>query len=115
MWGLLLGVRLARQLGLSWIVFELDSQVVVDTVRSGTTRLSYLNPLLQEILLLLQEPGWRVSVTHVFCEANRCADVLARRGLSASSFDFSVVDTVYPLLGIVLADDARGTALPWLA
>lgn len=24
MWGLLLGVRLARQLGLSWIVFELD-------------------------------------------------------------------------------------------
>lgn len=28
------------------------------------------------------------------------------------SFDFSVVDTVFPLLGIVLADDARGIALP---
>lgn len=87
LWGLRLGLNLARQLGLSWVIFELDLKVVVDMIHSGGSSLAYLNPLMQEITSLLRDPGWRVSVQHVYHEANRGADFLAKQGHSATSFD----------------------------
>lgn len=76
LWGLRLGIKLAKQIGLSWVIFEMDSQVVVDLIKSGGSTLAYLSPLLQEqeVISLLCEPCWQASVTHVYLEANWCAE-----------------------------------------
>lgn len=107
-----LGIKLARQLGLHWVIFELDSKVVVDMINSGSSRLAYLNPLTQDILSLLRDLSWCTSVVHTYREGNRGADFMARQGVSASTFDWVVVDYVCHSLGIILADDVRGSVLP---
>lgn len=106
LWGLRRGIDLAKQLNLSWVIFELDSKVVVDMVKAGGSAVVYLNPLIQEIGALLNHPCWRVSFVHAYREANRCADFLARKGHLAPSFDWVLVDVVCPMLGLLLADDA---------
>lgn len=86
---------------LSWVIFELDSKVMVDIINPGGSRLAYFNPLMQEILSLLRVPSWRTSVVHTYREGSRGAKFLARKGLSAYSFDWVVADTVCPLLAFV--------------
>lgn len=83
----------------------------MDTINCRST-LAYLDPLLNEIFLFLCDPSWRVVVVHVFREANRCADFLVRKGQLASSFELEIVESISPLLGILLADDVRGSVLP---
>lgn len=69
LWALRLGINLARELALSRVIFEMDSSVVVHMVHYGETPSCFLQPLLQEILSLLQLPGWETSVTHTYREA----------------------------------------------
>lgn len=78
LWGLHLGIKLARQLGLSWVIFKLDSKVVVDLINSGGSCLAYLQPLKQDILSLLRDPTWRTSVVHTYREGNHGADWLGK-------------------------------------
>lgn len=112
LWGLRLGIKLASQLNLNWIVFELDSKVYVDMVNSCGSFNALLQLLMQEILLLLQRPCWRMAAIHTYWEANRCVNFLARQGHMALSFDWVLVDAMSPSLGLLLADDIRGTCLP---
>jgi ribonuclease HI len=86
MWALRIGIRIAQNMSLPKVVFEMDSKVIVNMVTSRHTNNAYLSPLLGEIIDLLQHPNWETSITHVYREANRCADFLANRGHS-SSFD----------------------------
>lgn len=53
-------------------------------------------------------------MSHIFREANRVADLLARQGHSAGSFDWVMLDLPPPSLGCILAEDARGVCLPRL-
>lgn len=112
LWGVCLGMRLARQLGLSWVIFEADSKVVTNMINSRHLSLPYLDPLLKEISSFLDDCTWRVTTMHSFHQENRCADYLGRSGLLASSFDFVMIKSVCLMLGILLADDVRGTMLP---
>lgn len=77
-WGLQLGLKLAQQLQLRWVLFELDSDVLVRMINSGHASNARLQPLLLEIINTLHQPGWRASVVHAYREANQCADLLAR-------------------------------------
>lgn len=56
-WGLYLGVKLARNMELSSVVFELDSQVIVNCVS-----------LFQEIWQLLNSSGWEILVWFILSE-----------------------------------------------
>lgn len=105
MWGLRLGIKLACQLKLQRVVFEMDFEVVLKMVHSGSTNNVFLRSLLQEILSL-QHADWSTSVSHIYREANRCADLLANLGHSAS-FEWVLFDRASPSLGLLLADDAR--------
>lgn len=57
-WGLLLGVRLARELGLSLVQFEVDSQVVVSCAHAAHCSVAAFQPILKEMFSMLQLPGW---------------------------------------------------------
>jgi hypothetical protein len=66
--------------------------------------------LMKRIRDLLKEP-WEVKVTHVFREANRCADMLANKG---SEGNFEIVFFDHPPLWVrqIVDDDFRGVAFP---
>lgn len=66
-WALRLGVRLARELHLSRVIFEMDSLVVVSMINDGKTKITHLRPLLQDIVDMLQHLDWQVKVAHVMC------------------------------------------------
>lgn len=50
LWVLRLGIRMAQDLDLLGVVFEMDSKVIVDMVQYRFTHISFLKPLLQEDL-----------------------------------------------------------------
>lgn len=52
LWALHLGIRLAQELKLGWVVFEMDSQFIVNMVRSGQTPNAFLQPLLSQIIVI---------------------------------------------------------------
>lgn len=75
--------------------------MVVDLIKSGVTANVHMQPLLDDIIAILQQQDWRSSVSHF----------LANLGHTPLSFDWVVVDSVTPPLGLLLAEDARGCCL----
>lgn len=111
LWALRLGIRLAREMWLPRVIFEMDSLVVVNMVREGSTKVAHLRPLLHEIVDVLKQNDWQINMEHVHREANHCADWLASKGHSVL-LDWVLVDSPCSMLGLLLADDARGCCLP---
>lgn len=75
----------------------------------GTSKVQF-KPSLTEILAQLHQSNWRTSVVHIFRETNH---LLARQG-HVSYFDWTIVNVCSPGLGMLLADDHRGSSLPRL-
>lgn len=98
---------MAEDLALNFAIFEMDFKVIVDMVHNKSTQISFLEPLLQEFIHLLNLRSWRTSFIHTYREANKCADLLANKGHSAS-YDGVVLDSIFPLHGLYLLADARG-------
>ncbi|KAK2384993.1 heat shock 70 kDa protein [Trifolium repens] len=113
MWALIIGIRIAQNMSLPKVIFEMDSKVIVNMVTSRHTNNAYLSPILGEIIDLLQHPNRETSITHVYREANRFADFLANRGHS-SSFDGDIVNLACHSLQLILYDDFMGASLPRL-
>lgn len=113
MWALLLGIKAARDLQLSPVLFEMDSQVVVNCVHLKYSGNAFLQPLLQEICHLLSLDDWSASVHHVFREANRSADFLANLG-HEGPFQCVFLDPVPASLRLILFEDRIGSSLPRL-
>lgn len=111
LWGLLKGIELARDLALNWVIFEMDSKVIVDMVRSGSTRIIFLQPLLQEVISFLQLPDWTTSVIHTYREANQCANFLASKGHS-SSFEGVTLESSFSMLSLLFLNDVRRGSTP---
>jgi hypothetical protein len=103
---------MANQLNIRNVIFEMDSLVVVNMVNSGSTPNAFLQPLLQEVISLLHRPGWRTSVSHVYREANRCADLLANLGHSSLDFNCNFLNVSPFALKLLLEDDVRGVSFP---
>lgn len=78
--GLTLGFHLARSMTIASILVELDSQVIVHMIRTWRTHCAHLQPLLAEALGLMEAQDWHCSISHIFREANFCADKLAELG-----------------------------------
>ena len=58
---------------------ELDAKVIVELLKSNSISNRGYSPLLHDCRMLLGQLQ-QVRVTHVFREANKCADFLAKRG-----------------------------------
>jgi ribonuclease HI len=111
LWGIYEGLRLARRQGVLKLEVQSDSQVIVRSLQDNNNGSSIMGgTLMKRIRDLLKEP-WEVKVTHVFREANRCADMLANKG---SEGNFEIVFFYHPPLWVrqIVDDDFRGVAFP---
>lgn len=91
LWALRDGLLLAKEMGLTNLIVELDALNVVLLMDNNSTNL-LMEPLLTDCRNLVREIPNK-QVTHVFRKANHCADVMAK--LRASSLDSFVV-FLYP-------------------
>ena len=105
-WALRDGLFLAIQLGIQNLEVELDAKVVVDLINSNSqTNAAYTTLLVDCRLLLSRIPHARVS--HVFREANRSADALARNG-SIMEEEFCTFDSAPNFVKELLCSDVNG-------
>lgn len=63
------------------------------------------------MLKLLLVEGIGSARFTIFLYQNKCADALAQKGHDGP-FSLSIVDNPYPLLGLLLQDDLRGSDSP---
>ena len=76
-WALRDGLQLAIQLGVQYLEVKLDAEVVLDVINFGNSPNAAYSSLLFDCILLLEKIP-HITVKHVFREANRSADALAR-------------------------------------
>ena len=80
-WALRDGLNLAIQLGISKLEIELDAKVIVEVLKSTNCPNISFTTLSCDCRCLMARFR-RVRVGHVFREANKCANLLAKRGCS---------------------------------
>lgn len=72
------GLLLARNLGLSSVVVELDAALVVQFLNNNVDSCHPCSTLIHDAISLIRE-GWVKEVRHIYREGNKCADFIARR------------------------------------
>ena len=90
LWALMDGLFLAIQLGISNLEVELDAKVIVEMVKNADNSNKKFSPLLLDYRSLMASLT-QVWVAHVFREANRCANYLAKNGCYMRE-DFVIFD-----------------------
>ena len=89
-------------MGFQQLIIELDALCVVILMNNESENL-LMEPLLTDCRNLLKElPNKRVI--HAFCEANQCANALAKLG-SRSLYSFAVFCNPPPVVEAILAFD----------
>ncbi|KAM5549518.1 hypothetical protein ABKV19_000773 [Rosa sericea] len=81
-WGMLLGLKLASDIGMDKVVVECDSKVLVNLVNNGVDELHPLKTVI-DYCLHIQAGFSECIISHVFREVNTVADALSRCNLSA--------------------------------
>ena len=90
-WALRDGLKLAIQLGVKNLEVELDAKVIIDLINSrNSSNTAYPSLLLD--CRLLPELIPHTKVKHVFREANKCVDALAKNGCHAHE-EFVIFDS----------------------
>ncbi|KAK4267298.1 hypothetical protein QN277_024096 [Acacia crassicarpa] len=106
LWGLLDGLELAWAGGFRDVIVQADCLVAVRIIQNLDETPNAQLCIVRRIQRLLEQ-AWRVTITHVYRDGNRCADFLA-------SFALSLEDGYHPLqeppAGVVglLEEDAVG-------
>jgi ribonuclease HI len=84
------GLILASDLVIPYLIVEMDSLVAVNLVSSLSIVNVFLSSLVNDCRLLL-EKFQQVTINHIYREANKCADILAKDGCSMlGALDFSL-------------------------
>lgn len=109
--GVLSGLRLAKSLSIVRVIVESNSKVVVDLIHKGFASNPSIQFLLEEILVLLRKSDWVVKILHISRAVNNCADILTQKG-HLGDFSVSVVERSWPLLGMLVEEDNRGSIPP---
>ena len=79
LWALRDGLTLAIQLGIRNLEVKLDAKVIVEMLNNADSSNKKFSPLLLSCRSLMTSLS-HIRVAHVFREANRCADYLAKNG-----------------------------------
>ena len=98
-WALRDCLQLAIQLGVQYLEVELDAKVVLDVINSRNSPNAAYSSLLFDCRLLLEKIP-HITVKHVFREANRSANALARIGCNLQE---DLVFFYYPPSEVVAA------------
>ena len=73
------GLILAIDFVIPYLVVEMDSLVAVELVTSLSPANAFLSSLVNDYMFLLEKFD-QVSIKHIFREANKCDDILAKDG-----------------------------------
>ena len=79
------GLQLCIDLGLSRVIIEGDSQIILNAVRKRVTPNWVVNSKLSEVLMLLDRIE-DIQIRHIFQEGNQKADWLANKGADGVNF-----------------------------
>ena len=91
LWALKDGLLLAKEMRLNNLIIELDALSVVLLMNNNSTNL-LMEPLLIDCRNLVREIPNK-QITHIYTEANQCADAMAKLGASSLA---SFVVFLYP-------------------
>ncbi|XP_045831621.1 uncharacterized protein LOC123923015 [Trifolium pratense] len=105
--GILLGLQIMREMQLTNVILETDSIHAINMIQNRHTSIFHLQPLLQEIINLINLSGSTIRINHIHREANTCADALALRGHQAD-FSPSMLDVISPSINLLFDKDLRG-------
>jgi ribonuclease HI len=106
LWGVFEGLKLAYMLGFKNVELEVDSDAVVGVIKRGCT-MSYAGSTLLKRICQLLEKDWSVEISHIYREANKCADALANIGCS-HDFNFEFYACCPSSISDVFNLDMRG-------
>ena len=88
LWALRDGLRLCIALKLPTVIIELDAKLIVDLLQNPDGHRNCIDALVSDCKTELGNIP-RVQINHCYCKANKCADVLARKGALLSQ-DFVI-------------------------
>jgi ribonuclease HI len=112
LWGIYEGLCMAKRRNIRKVELLTDSMVIAQNLKTGSYGSYRGHILMKKIRALLQEE-WEVKISHVFREANRCADILANMG-SVGSTELVLYDYPPSEVALIAFDDLRGVSLPRL-
>jgi ribonuclease HI len=112
LWGVFEGLKLAKRRGVTKLDLRIDSEVIVKSLQARKNGSAMGCTLMKKIYKVLED-FQEVRITHVFREANRCADMLANMG--CSNID-NILYFEYPPVEVmqIVDDDYRGVSFPRL-
>ncbi|CAJ2669285.1 unnamed protein product [Trifolium pratense] len=111
MWGMYIGMNLARRQGITHLQVESDSKMLVDMV-TGNCNVNGNIPTLIKRIRDLKNMNWHVQFNHTWREGNRSADWLANFSLTLNSFDLHVLESPPRELQSLIFDDVSGACMP---
>ena len=80
LWGLRDGLMLCCGLNIPYLIVEIDAKVVVDVFQNSDHVNHIISPILDDCTHLMTR-FQQVQIKHCYCQANRCADLMARLGV----------------------------------
>ncbi|GAU28906.1 hypothetical protein TSUD_59160 [Trifolium subterraneum] len=78
-WGLYEGLCLARNLGITRLEVQVDSEALVKAIQGSNVGGNMYWNIMKKIQELLNL-DWEIRLTHIYRDANRCTDILANMG-----------------------------------
>ena len=111
MWGMYIGMDIARRQGITHLQVESDSKLLVDMVTEKCNINGNVPTLIRRIRDL-KNMSWQVQINHIWREGNRSADWLANFSLYLDSFDLHVIETPPRDLRCLLFYDISGACMP---
>lgn len=93
------------------LIVELDAKVVMDLLLNQNTDTHEFSPLIADCRTALESFQF-AHIKHIYREANRCADFLAKMGATAAEHGFSLLSCKTMALSRSLEEDCRCFCLP---
>ena len=106
LWALRDGLQLCLQMNAHSVIIELDAKIIMDTLNSPTSSNSFISSILEDCRHMANRIPQKIF-RHIYREANKCADFLARIGLLLDN-DFIMFSSQPVDLTSILEADANG-------
>ncbi|KAF2300611.1 hypothetical protein GH714_014489 [Hevea brasiliensis] len=112
LWGVLMGISFAWELGFRQVIVEIDNQAACQVLQGSSEVLSVHGPLIHSIHSF-KSRNWKLCFVHAYREANFCADKLSHL---AHGFPLGLTRLDQPLVVLfqLLQGDVLGVAHPMI-
>jgi ribonuclease HI len=100
------------RLGFKKVELNIDSATVVGVIKKGKDNSLSVSSLLNQIWRMM-DLDWQVEISHMYREANKCADALANIGCS-TGYEIMYYETCPTQISELYLADCLGTTVPRL-